>query len=204
MDDISAFTNAYMVMSGSFDPETLDIGSMRKNRLIAMPEGTTVSWLTKDIQDTQVKENLDRIQASIYRIAQCPDFSSESFVGGVSSGIAIQYRLTGMETKAASIESSMKKALQRRIELICGYIGMLTGEEVWRDIKIIFSRNIPADENALATMVSQLRGLVSDETLLSQISFVADPEAEVEKVNKQKEEQMLMYDFGTTSEGDEE
>lgn len=193
-----------MVMSGAFDPETLDIGSMRKNRLIVMPEGTTVSWLTKDIQDTQVKENLDRIQASIYRIAQCPDFSSESFIGGVSSGIAIQYRLTGMETKAASIEASMKKALQRRIELICGYIGMLTGEEVWRDIDIIFSRNIPADENALATMVSQLRGLVSDETLLSQISFVADPEAEVEKVNKQKEEQMLMYDFGTTSEGDEE
>ena len=204
MDDISAFTNAYMVMSGSFDPESLDISGMRKNRLIAMPEGTTVSWLTKDIQDTQVKENLDRIQASIYRIAQCPDFSSESFVGGVSSGIAIQYRLTGMETKAASIESSMKKALQRRIELICGYIGMLTGEEVWRDINIIFSRNIPADENALATMVSQLRGLVSDETLLSQISFVADPEAEVEKVNKQKEEQMSLYDFGLTNEGADE
>ena len=204
VDDIDAFTNAYMVMSGAFDPETLDIGSMRKNRLIAMPEGTTVSWLTKDIQDTQVKENLDRIQASIYRIAQCPDFSSESFVGGVSSGIAIQYRLTGMETKAASIESSMKKALQRRIELICGYIGMLTGEEVWRDINIIFSRNIPADENALATMVSQLRGLVSDETLLSQISFVADPEAEVEKVNKQKEEQMSLYDFGLTNEGADE
>ena len=193
-----------MVMSGAFDPETLDIGSMRKNRLIVMPEGTTVSWLTKDIQDTQVKENLDRIQASIYRIAQCPDFSSESFIGGVSSGIAIQYRLTGMETKAASIEASMKKALQRRIELICGYIGMLTGEEVWRDINIIFSRNIPADENALATMVSQLRGLVSDETLLSQISFVADPEAEVEKVNKQKEEQMSLYDFGLTNEGADE
>lgn len=193
-----------MVMSGAFDPETLDIGSMRKNRLIVMPEGTTVSWLTKDVQDTQVKENLDRIQASIYRIAQCPDFSSESFVGGVSSGIAIQYRLTGMETKAASIEASMKKALQRRIELICGYIGMLTGEEVWRDIDILFTRNIPADENAIATMVTQLRRLVSDETLLTKLDFVTDPEAEVEKVNKQKEEQMLMYDFGTTSEGDEE
>ena len=191
-------------MSGAFDPETLDIGSMRKNRLIVMPEGTTVSWLTKDVQDTQVKENLDRIQASIYRIAQCPDFSSESFVGGVSSGIAIQYRLTGMETKAASIEASMKKALQRRIELICGYIGMLTGEEVWRDIDILFTRNIPADENAIATMVTQLRRLVSDETLLTKLDFVTDPEAEVEKVNKQKEEQMLMYDFGTTSEGDEE
>ena len=193
-----------MVMSGAFDPETLDIGSMRKNRLIVMPEGTTVSWLTKDVQDTQVKENLDRIQASIYRIAQCPDFSSESFVGGVSSGIAIQYRLTGMETKAASIEASMKKALQRRIELICGYIGMLTGEEVWRDIDILFTRNIPADENAIATMVTQLRRLVSDETLLTKLDFVTDPEAEVEKVNKQKEEQMLMYDFGATSEGDEE
>ena len=204
VDDISAFTNAYMVMSGSFDPESLDISGMRKNRLIAMPEGTTVSWLTKDIQDTQVKENLDRIQASIYRIAQCPDFSSESFVGGVSSGIAIQYRLTGMETKAASIESSMKKALQRRIELICGYIGMLTGEEVWRDINIIFTRNIPADENAIATMISQLRRLVSDETLLTKLDFVTNPEEEIERVAKQKEEQMSLYDFGLTNEGADE
>lgn len=198
VDDISSFTNAYMVMTGSFDPDTIDTNAMRTNRLIMMPEGTQVSWLTKDLQDTQVKENLDRLQASIYRIAQCPDFSSESFVGGVSSGIAIKYRLTGMETRAATIEASMKKALQRRIEILCGFVSLKLGEEVYRDIKINFERNIPEDLSTLASAVSQLNGIVSDETLLSTLPFVDNPKEEAERVKEQKESSLKLYDFTQT------
>ena len=198
VDDISSFTNAYMVMTGSFDPDTIDTNAMRTNRLIMMPEGTQVSWLTKDLQDTQVKENLDRLQASIYRIAQCPDFSSESFVGGVSSGIAIKYRLTGMETRAATIEASMKKALQRRIEILCGFVSLKLGEEVYRDIKINFERNIPEDLSTLAAAVSQLNGIVSDETLLSTLPFVDNPKEEAERVKEQKESSLKLYDFTQT------
>ena len=205
VDDISAFTNAYMVMSGSFDPENINTNQMRTNRLIMMPEGTEVKWLTKDLQDTQVKENLDRIQASIYRIAQCPDFSSESFVGGVSSGVAIKYRLTGMETRAATIESAMKKALQRRIEIICGFVSLMLGEEVYRDIKINFERNIPEDLSTIATAVSQLSGIVSDETLLSVLPFVDNPKEEAKKVQEQKLANYDLYsDWNGVTDGEEE
>lgn len=205
VDDISAFTNAYLVMSGAFDPNDIDTNSMRTNRLIMMPEGTEVKWLTKDLQDTQVKENLDRIQASIYRIAQCPDFSSESFVGGVSSGVAIKYRLTGMETRAATIESAMKKALQRRIEIICGFVSLMLGEEVYRDIKINFERNIPEDLSTIATAVSQLSGIVSDETLLSVLPFVDNPKEEAKKVQEQKLANYDLYsDWNGVKDGEEE
>lgn len=194
IDDISAFTNAYMIFTGEFNPESLDFEAIKKTRGIYLPgSNTDVKWLTKDLQDTQVKENLDRLQASIYRIAQCPDFSSESFVGGVSSGIAIKYRLTGMETRAATIESAMKKALQRRIEILCGFVSLKLGEEVYRDIKINFERNIPEDLSTLATAVSQLNGIVSDETLLSTLPFVDNPKEEAEKVKEQKEASMDIY-----------
>ena len=193
IDDIAAFTNAYMVMSGSFDPENVDTNKMRTNRLIMMPEGTEVKWLTKDIQDTQVKDNLDRLQELIYKIAQCPDFSSDLFLGGVSSGVAIKYRMTIMETRAAPIVAAMKKALQRRIEILCGFVSLMLGEEVYRDIKINFERNIPTDLTALASCVSQLEGIVSDETLLSTLPFVDNPKEEVEKVKEQKESQMDLY-----------
>jgi SPP1 family phage portal protein len=87
------------------------VGEMKKNRVLVLPEGASAAWLTKNASDAQVENILKRIHESIYRVAQCPDFSSESFVGGVSSGIAIQYRLTGMETRAGSIEAEMRKAL---------------------------------------------------------------------------------------------
>ena len=167
---------------------------IKESRGIYLPgENTNVDFLTKSTDDTQAKNSIERIQAAIYRIAQCPDFSSESFVGGVSSGIAIKYRLTGMETRAATIEASMKKALQRRIEILCGFVSLKFGEEVYRDIKINFERNIPEDLSTVATAVSQLNGIVSDETLLSILPFVDNPKEEAEKVKDQKESQMDIY-----------
>ena len=207
IDDFSAFCDAYMVITGAdIDQETLD--TARTSRAFVIPEGASISWLTKNSSDTQVENIMKRIHDSIYRIAACPDFSSESFTGGVSSGVAIQYRLTGMETRAGKIEAVMKKALQRRVEIIAGIASLKLGEEVFRDIKIEFMRNIPEDTTATINMINALKGTVSDETLLSQLSFIEDPAAEVEKVNEQKQENMSLYSFGsafgTAEEGEDE
>lgn len=206
IDDFSAFCDAYMIISGAdIDQETLD--TARNSRAFVIPEGATISWLTKNASDTQVENIMQRIHDSIYRIAACPDFSSESFTGGVSSGVAIQYRLTGMETRAGKIEAVMKKALQRRVEIIAGIASLKLGEEVFRDIKIEFVRNIPEDTTATINMINALKGTVSDETLLSQLEFVEDPAAEIEKVNEQKSANMSLYGlsaFGANTEEDED
>jgi len=169
---------------------------MKQNRILLLPEGAAAQWLTKNSSDTQVENILKRIQESIYRIAACPDFSSESFVGGVSSGVAIRYRLTGMETRAGKIEGAMKKALQRRVEIIAGIASLKLGEEVFRDINIDFKRNIPEDNTSLINMINSLKGTVSDATLLGMLPFVDDVNAELEAVKQQREENMSIYDFG--------
>ena len=84
IDDYSAFCDAYLSLVG-VDADAEDIASMKKNRVMVLPEGGEASYLTKSGNDTQVENILKRIHDSIYRIAACPDFSSESFVGGVSS-----------------------------------------------------------------------------------------------------------------------
>ncbi len=195
IDDYSAFCDAYLLLLG-VDADVDDIASMKENRVLVLPEGANAAWLTKTANDTQVENILKRIHESIYRIAACPDFSSESFVGGVSSGIAIQYRLTGMETRAGKIEAEMKKALQRRIEIICGIATLKLGEDVFRDIQIEFKRNIPEDVNSVVGLVSALKGTVSDATLLGQIPFVDDVNAELEALQEQKISNMEVYGFG--------
>ena len=207
IDDYSAFCDAYMVITGA-DLDDEQAANIRTNRVMVLPEGAKAEWLTKAANDTQVENVLKRIHDSIYRIAQCPDFSSETFVGGVSSGIAIQYRLTGMENKAGSIEAAMKKALQRRVEIICGIASLKIGEEVFRDIDIEFKRNIPADATATINMINSLKGTVSDATLLSQLDFITDVNAELEAIKEQKAENMSLYGFmsttGTEEEADDE
>ena len=203
IDDFSAFCDAYLALVG-VDADADDIAKMKENRVLILPEGATANWLTKNANDTQVENILKRIHDSIYRIAACPDFSSETFVGGVSSGIAIRYRLTGMETRAARIVAEMKKALQRRIEIICGIASLKLGEEVFRDINIQFKRNIPEDSSSYINLVNSLQGIVSDKTLLSQIPFITDVNEELEAVQTQKLNNIELYSFAPakTSEDD--
>ena len=203
VDDYSAFCDAYLVLEG-VDAETDDIAAMKQNRVLLIPEGADARWLTKNANDAQVENILKRIHDSIYRVAQCPDFSSETFVGGVSSGIAIRYRLTGMETRAGKIEAVMKKALQRRVEIISGIASLKLGEEVFRDIQIEFKRNVPEDVSATINMINSLKGIVSDATLLSQLDFIGDVNAELEAVQEQKAANMDLYGFGLPAGTDEE
>ena len=202
IDDYSAFCDAYLCIAGA-DAESEDIEIMKENRVIILPDNSMASWLTKNANDAQVENMLKRIHDSIYRIAQCPDFSSETFVGGVSSGVAIRYRLTGMENRAGIIEGRMKKALQRRIEIICGIASLKLGEEVFRDIQINFKRNIPEDTAATVDMITKLKGTVSDKTLITQLDVVNDADMEMEALKEQKTLNMSLYNFGSSEEEEE-
>lgn len=202
IDDYSAFCDAYLCITGA-DADADDIEIMKENRVIILPDNAMASWLTKNANDAQVENMLKRIHDSIYRIAQCPDFSSETFVGGVSSGVAIRYRLTGMENRAGIIEGRMKKALQRRIEIICGIASLKLGEEVFRDIQIDFKRNIPEDIAATVDMITKLKGTVSDKTLITQLDFVNDADMEMEALKEQKTLNMKLYNFGNSEDEEE-
>ena len=203
IDDYAAFCDAYLVIEDAeLDDET--VKTMKENRVLQLPVGAKAYWLTKAANDAQVENILRRLHDSIYRTSACVDFSSDSFTGGVSSGIAIQFKLSGMETRAGLIEAEAKKALQRRIEILCGVASLKLGEEVFRDIKIAFKRNVPADMTQVSQMINSFRGLVSDETLLGQVDFVTDVQKELEKVNEQKEQNMSMYGFGNFDDSEDE
>lgn len=203
IDDYSAFCDAYLALVG-VDADSDDIAMMKENRVLVLPEGASATWLTKSANDAQVENIMKRIHESIYRVSSCVDFSSESFTGGVSSGVAIRFKLSGMETRAGKIEAEMKKALQRRIEIICGIASLKLGEAVFRDVQIEFKRNIPEDINSTIGMINSLKGSVSDATLLAQLPFIDDVNAEIEAVNAQKQANIEMYSFAPAGSSDDE
>jgi hypothetical protein len=69
------------------------------------------------------------------------------------------------------------------------------GEAIFRDIQINFKRNIPVDIQATINMVNALKGTVSDKTLLGQLDFVEDVDAELEAIQEQKAANMSLYSF---------
>lgn len=197
IDDWESFCDAYMILKGAAIDED-EMEDMKKHRLLIMDTDAEAQYLTKDVNDVQIRNMLQLVNDNIHKIACCPDFSQESF--GTSSGIALRYRLLGFENNAAAIESNFKMALQRRIELLCSIIQLTGGEALWRDVKITFYRNLPINLEETSTIVNNLRGLVSDETLLSQIPFISDVEEEMKKLAKQKEAAVSLYNFGNGEE----
>lgn len=194
VDGYEEFIDALLALKGLQGTTDEDIADMKKNRVILLPEDSDAFWITKDSSTQPVYELLDRINDQIQKIAKCPDFNDESFMA--QSGVAIQYKLVGMENVAASIEANMRKALLKRLELLSQIQRLTTDNTNWVDIDITFTRNLPENLQDLATSINSFRGLVSDKTLLSQIPFVKDVDREVEQLEEQKQSEVsTMYEF---------
>ena len=65
----------------------------------------------------------------------------------------------------------------------------LTGQSVIdvSDIKIVFKHVLPANTLEEAQKASMLSGIIPDKDVISVLSFIEDPEAAAEEMQKQKE-----------------
>lgn len=201
VDDFESFCDAYLVLKGCM-ADADDLVAMKQNRVLMMDTDAEASYLTKSVSDTQIENMLKNINDIIHKISNSPDFTEDTFMS--QSGVAIKYKLIGFENVASNIVANMTKALQRRIELICSILSLTDGETKWRDIQIVFTRNLPQNITDTAQAINQLRGIVSDKTLISLLPFIKDVDAEVKQLQKEKEVNMSMYGFDTNSESEEE
>ena len=202
VDDFQSFCDAYLVMKGVMGTDQEDLADMKRRRAIQIDSDADVSYLTKNISDTQIQNMLNNINDNIHKIANSPDFNSDKFMA--QTGIAMRFKLVQFENASSAIEAEMRKALQRRIELICA-IGNIKGDNLsFDDVKITFTRNLPTNLTETAQVVNSLRGLVSDQTLLSLLPFVEDSQAELDRLNQQKQMNMDMYSFTPGNEEENE
>ena len=191
LDELGMLVDSFLVLKG-VSAEKEDIQDMKTNRVLLMDADSSAEFLVKNVNNSQIIEILTEIKKRIIEISTCPDFSAENFA--TTSGIALQYRLTGFRNTSLAFMSQLEKALRRRIELF-GWIEQIKGDKV-TDFKITFTNNLPTNTLEIAQIVNQLRGLVSDETLLSQIPFVDDAKEELKKAQAEKQANMELYDFG--------
>ena len=196
LNDFEYFVDAYLALYG-FTADAEDIQEMKQNRVLLMDEDTRAEWLVKDENDATTENMKNRLDNDIHKFAKCPNLSDEEFASN-ASGVAIKFKLLGTENLTSIKERKFKKGLQQRLELISMINGLVRTGFDWRAIDIIFTRNIPSNDTDIANMVNTLSGIVSDETLLAQIPFVEDVEAELKRIKQQKEEDKANNPFFAT------
>ena len=146
------------------------------------------------------------IKDDIYNFSHVPNFMDENFAGNVS-GVAMEYKLLGLEMITKVKERQYKKGLRKRIRLYCNFLKMKAILMEAGSIVATFSRALPKNLQELSQIVQSLKDSVSARTLLKLLPFVEDPDYEIEEVEKQKEEdvrrQQELFSQGANTPPDE-
>lgn len=193
VNDFAYFVDCYLALYG-FTAEAEDVQKMKENRILLMDDGTKAEWLIKNSNDTTIENMKNRLDADIHKFAKCPNLADKEFASN-ASGIAIKFKTLGTENLVSIKERKFKRGLQQRLELISMINSVLREGFDWRAIDIVFSRNLPTNDMDIANMVNSLRDIVSDETLLAQVPFVEDVQAEMERIDEQREKEKEQSPF---------
>jgi SPP1 family phage portal protein len=171
------FNNAYLFLNtDSVDLE--DIKAMKENRVLYGTE-LNPAFILKNSQNADNDIEKNRLVSDIHKLSFTPDMSDNNFANNVS-GVAMKYKLLGTLNIIANKQRKFKIALQERNKLLFDIMSVksLTPPSY---VDIVFTTSLPENSLETAQTINQLRGLVSDETLVSQLPFVQDAAWEVEQ-----------------------
>ena len=186
---VSYFSDCYLILEGMDQTDPEDIEQMKNNRILLIPEGTSASFLQKNINETYNENLIKRLQEQIFVVACTPLLSDSSFSSN-SSGVAIQFKLYSMEKSIQNKENIFNAGFNKMFELIKTILNIRGATYTEEDkILLTFTRSLPLDLTSLADSISKLRGIVSNKTLMSQLDFVTDVKLEQEQMDKERQEE---------------
>lgn len=210
VNDINYLNDAYLLLRNLISTEDEDIEDMKNNRIMLTDEEGDAKWLVKQVNDRHIENIKERLVADIHKFSMTPNLADEKFASNLS-GVAISYKLIGLENKTAVRERKFSTGIMHRLRLIVNILNLKGNSFDVYDIKPIFTRNIPQNINELVNTVVSLQDIVPDRELLAQLPFVEDAEQAMEDLKKQREDNMENsymfsepdFDIGGQSDGTE-
>ena len=161
-NDFEYFTDAYLKVSGVTIEEE-EARKLKELKVFNFPDASgDVSFVTKNINDAAVENYKSRLDKDIHKFSLVPSMTDENFVGN-SSGIALAYKLQGLEFLTGIKEQKFKKGLLRRVELLSNVLSLRANKEMlFTQVEFIFTRNNPENLTEIVETVTKLAGVISD------------------------------------------
>ena len=166
-----------------------DLRLMKSNRIFSIDSDESnsakIEWLNKDSNDTENENYKDRLENMIKKFSFVQDLEviSKSHVSAES--IKNTY---GIEGIVSDKESQFKQSLFRRLQLICNIYNLFGNNFSTDGIKIQFFRNIAKNLSVISDNISKLASTVSRKSLLQQIPFITDINAELKQIEEEQKQ----------------
>ncbi|RZT02913.1 phage portal protein [Cuneatibacter caecimuris] len=209
---IDAILALYGFMLGDDDGKDSDgrtaAQRLKEDRIMdGLPEDARAEYITRTFDESGVEILRKAIEQDIHKFSHIPCMSDENFGGNVS-GVAMEFKLLGMENITKIKTRYYKKGLRKRLRIFAYFLSMKGIVVDVAGITPTFTRALPKNLLEISQIIANLWGKVSRKTLLSQIPFVDDVDAELEAVEKETEEavkqQQAMFGLGSNPPPDDE
>lgn len=180
LDDMQSVANAFLALYGMQGTTQRDIEQANRSRILSLSEGGRAEFVVKNLNHEALGQLEVNLRRSILQLSMTPDLCDEHFAGN-SSGVALQYKLWGIEQVRAAKERTFTDGLRALLavltegERLLGRSVDLTGGEV------TFYKNLPQDNAALAETLLSLSPLLSRQTILENLPWVADAQEELRR-----------------------
>lgn len=180
LDDMQSVANAFLALYGMQGTTQRDIEQANRSRILSLSEGGRAEFVVKNLNHEALGQLEVNLRRSILQLSMTPDLCDEHFAGN-SSGVALQYKLWGIEQVRAAKERTFTDGLR-------GLLAVLTaGEQLMgRNIDLTggmatFYKNLPQDNSALAETLLSLSPVLSAQTILENLPWVTDVQEELRR-----------------------
>ncbi len=200
-NDMDYFSDAYLCIVGASEAvygAGLDddeegksaSATLRREKVLYLDEHGQAQWLVKNINDTATENYKDRIYNDLFFLAQVPALSDESFAGNLT-GVAIKYKLIGLEELAIMKQNAMDASQKKLISLVTDYINLKYNKNFDPGKVVLkYERNLITNDTELIDNAAKLENITSHETQLSVLpsSIVQDTKDELDRIQKEMAE----------------
>jgi len=190
--DKEQFIDSILVLYGAIMGDTEEetdeaLNDLKKRKLLELDSDSRAEYLTRTLDEGGMEVLRQALKEDIYTFSHVPNLTDKNFAGN-SSGVAMEYKLLGLEMLTKTKERWYRKMLHDRLHVLQAYYGKKNAAIDPHNIEATFSRGLPKNIAELAGIIATLSGTVSKKTLISQLPFVQNPDDEIKAVEKEQEE----------------
>ncbi len=206
-NDADYFSDAYMAIVGAGggledalsgeDPDgSTAAKNLRENKLLFLDEKGQAYFIEKNTNDAAAENYKNRLFKDLFFLSQVPALTDENFSGNLS-GVAIRYKLIGLEELAIMKENCFRPAQHKMLKMITAWINLMQNKDYDPEsIRQQYERNFIDNDTETVDNAGKLEGIVSKETQLSMLpqDIVGNAAEELERIRREAmEDEQLPY-----------
>ncbi len=135
-------------------------------------ENGDVEWIVKPLDSNGAVEILKVYTNLMFQLAGIPNTNDLAFNSADLNASAIDRKFYIMNMMTANVISELKKAYQRRFELIFGRINLKKGKQYdFRDVNIELPKNLPANDDEKIDSTLKLQNVLSEQTIIEKLGY---------------------------------